>query len=260
MSRTLRLDFGNLPLVEAAARASFGSPIPLTFSVINDVHERLRDEFPDLREPKQFEVAPGIDSRIPLGPGQISGVVYAGNLKGLLITVQSQVVVARWLKQIVKNAPEYPRFAQLRDVLWRAVEAFRTASGCSELSVATVNMSYVNFLDVDDMGGVLKRYFSDLAHIKATADAKQIHKVEASWRERDDVDLRFHLEKVTAQLADQTMEGYRLTTIAGARLLKADDDAKDRLEYVHSRLQSFFRDLISDHAKAEWQLNELTNG
>jgi len=252
--RTVRLDFGNLPLVEATVRVSFESPSQLTFETVNRVHEDLRDEFPQVSEPKQIEVAPGISgSTAAFGPGQISGVVYTGNAKGLIITIQTQVVVARWLKQVAKDDLEYPRFPSLREALWRAVDALKSERTGESPPIVVVNMSYVNFVRVAESDNVLTSYLSDLAQVEAAANARRIHKVEVSWQESESVDLRFNLERVTAQIGDESVEGYRLTTAAGMHLGDAQK-AKEGLDDIHDRLQTFFLSLISDRAKTEWQL------
>ena len=258
MKAGLRLDFDNLPLVEAAVRVSFESPVELTFSIVNGVHEHIGDnDFPQVSEPQQLEAPPGVgESAVALGPGKISGVVYMGGPQGLAVTLQSQVVVARWVKQVADESPPYPRFPALRDTAWKTVEAFAGVCQRATLPVAAVNMSYVNFLKTDDAAGVLKTYFSRLAQVQATERAAHIHKVEFSWREHDGTDLRFRLEKVTAQVGDEAIDGYRLTTIAGIRLTQPSDDSNEKLEHVHDRLQVFFRDLISEQAKKEWKLRE----
>ena len=254
----LRLEFGNLPLVEAAARASFASAVPLKFEIIDQIRERLRGEFPKISEPERVEAAPGIGDPIDLSPGRIPGVMFTGGPSGLVVTLQDRVVIARWLRQIVDSAPDYPRFPALRAALWKAVKAFETASG-KRLPIAVVNMSYVNFLDVKDPVGILRDYLSQQAQVGFTDGAKQIHKVEVAWRGSDSVDLRFNIEHVTARVMDQEVKGYKLITIAGIRV-EESDDPESKLNEVHGRLQHFFRDLISERAKNEWQLSEAADG
>ena len=105
-SAKLRLNFRNLPLVDAAVRASFDSPVGLTFRCVNDLAERLRPDFPQLSELDHFQVPPGVrDPSMTLGPGRIPGADYSGNKDGLSITVQSQVIVARWVKKLAQARP-----------------------------------------------------------------------------------------------------------------------------------------------------------
>lgn len=255
----MRLDFGNLPLVEAAVRASFAEPLPLRFSTIYEAHQRLKDKFPHLSEPERHEVAPGVSETLELKPGSLTGVILTHNRKGLSATVQNRLAVVRWVKSFPKDAPEYPGFAELRDSLWEVVSVFQEVSGISSLPVAVVNMSYVNFIDVKDPATVLKRYFSDLVQIKATENAERIHQVELSWRE-DGVDLRFRLQHVEAKVGDQVKDGFQLTTIAGMDVSGQQDDPKQKLEAVHDRLQELFFSLLSDHAREEWQLTEVPHG
>lgn len=259
MAGSLRLNFGNLPLVEAVVRASFAKPLELKFSAITDVHNKLKDAFPQITESKVYEPAPGMtEETVRIGPGHITGVVFAGNPAGLQSTLQSRVAVVRWVKQLISEAPTYPRFPALRTALWQVVEAVKAAYGLESLPIAVVNLSYVNFIRVTDFSTVLTRYFSELVHVRATENAEEIRKLEVSWREHG-IDLRFQLEKVSATFGEDVVDGCRLTTIAGMYVPTPDGDEKETLEEVHTRLQVFFRDVISKRAKKEWQLEELPN-
>lgn len=254
MEPAVTLNFGNLPLVEAAVRVALQAPLRLSYNRVNAIHADLKDQFPQLTEPTQFEVAPGVKAVHEMRPDQLSGVVYLNDETGLRVTVQPRVIVARWVKRFAANAPEYPRFVALKDALWQTVQAARSASGDDFPAIHVTNMSYVNFVQVEDPATILADYFSALAQIKATENATQIRKVEGSWAEGD-TDLRFTLQQASAKIDDQEIEGYQLTTAAGRRLAE-DTDAKSALDKVHARLQVFFRDLISKRAKIEWQLDE----
>lgn len=256
--RDPRLDFGNLPLIEAACRVSLESPIEMTFGIVNALHESLRNEFPVLTEPDQFEVGPGITQTAQIRPGFISGAVYRGNRRGLVLTVQKNVIVARWFEQVDKDSSEYPRYDALCDALWRTYDAF--SKTCNRtLPVVVVNMSYVNFLDIPYAADVLRKYFSESAHIKATDDAQEIHKIEASWRKSDLTDLRFSIEKGTMTDTETPVSGYKLTTVAARRVVGAPEP-RDELDNVHRCLQYFFRELISEHAKKQWKLENGRDG
>lgn len=256
-ARKLRLDFGNLPLIEAAVRVSFHGSVPLSYDIVNLVADQLKATFPQLTEPKQIEIAPGIGpSPTEFGPAFLPGAVYSGHAAGLTLSVHPQVIVARWVKRSEPGERDYPRYPALRDALWSAVEAFRKASGDKYPGIGIVNMSYVNFLPSSDPGSVLKDYFSDQVQVGAMNSARCVRKLEAAWSESDDLDTRFAIEQVTARLADSVTEGYRLTTAAGLRLAESLD-AKSALEKIHNVLQEFFLKLISERAKKEWKLSQV---
>ncbi len=258
-NQRIRLDFANLPLVEVCARVSFESPVTLTYATVNGVYDRLRSSFPALTEPTRFEAPPGIeDAALAVGPGKITGAVYTGHSQGLNITLQGQVIVARWVKRVGDEVSEYPRFPVLSQALWDALQAFREVAAGQVSRIVVANMSYVNFLRIRHSAPVLSRYFSDLAQVRATQNAKEIHKTEVAWSESDGVDLRYRLEQVTAKVADEKVDGYRLTTAAGTRL-DTGADVTRTLDVVHNRLQLFFRDLISDEARKEWQLGRTAH-
>jgi uncharacterized protein (TIGR04255 family) len=259
MAKALKLDFDNLPLVEAAVRASFNGPTALSYRLINSVHSDLSAYFPDLAEAQQLEIAPGAgEARIEFGPGYLPGAVYGGHASGLSVHLQPQVVVARWTKRPANPAAEYPRYPALRDSIWRAVEAFRKGSGDEFPGIAVVNMSYVNFIPRAEPARVIKKYFSTYAQLPAMDNARQIRKLEGAWSESDKLDVRFSLEQAEAKLQDGVTPGYRLTTAAGLRLGEALD-AKSGLDKVHESLQEFFLKLISKQAQEEWKLRGIKN-
>lgn len=250
----LPLNFRNLPLVEAAVRASLESPVKLTFRILNDMAARLRNEFPDQSELDQFHVPPGIRvSKIDLSPQQIPGAVFRGNKDGISITAQSQVIIARWMKRAGTDAPEYPRYRALRDSLWRAVNCLREVCEQPPPRIVVVNMSYVNFVQSSQGPAVLRRYFSGRACLAAADKAQKVHKLEAAWQEPDGVDLRLCFEHVTAKVETESIEGYRFTTACGQHVSEGESD-RDALDMVHDCLQGFFVDIISDDAKKDWGL------
>ena len=260
MTGKLRLDFDNLPLVEAAVRASFNSPKALSYSLVNLVHADLKASFPVLTESEQLEIAPGAGgTQVEIRANYLPGAVYTGHESGLSLSVQPQVIVARWVKHPVLLERKYPRYQALRDSLWTAAEAFRKACGDDFPGISVVNMSYVNFIPTPDPPSVLKTYFNEEARLQVMDEAHQVRKLEAAWSKGDDVDVRFAVEQVEARLPGGVTQGYRFTTAAGLRLAESVD-AKSGLEKIHDELQVFFLRLISKQAKAEWKLREVRNG
>jgi len=260
MTKSLRLDFDDLPLVEAAVRASFNGPKDLTFSLVNSIHADLKPSFPALTESQQHEIAPGAgEQEVKIGPGYLPGAIYTGHASGLSVHVHPQVIVARWSKRPGPIELKYPRYAALRESLWKTVETFRRACGDDFPGIAVVNMSYVNFIPTSDPASVVKTYFSQAAQMRALDNAREVRKLEAAWCEGNELDVRFSLEQAAAKLPDGLKPGFRLTTAAGLRLGESVD-AKSGLENVHDVLQEFFLKLISQQARDEWKLRENKNG
>jgi len=261
MTKGLRLDFGNLPLVEAAIRISLDEPITLTFARIQELYDAVRDDYPRITEPQRWEVAPGVQQQsVSLSPGgPISGVVYEGNELGLRLTIQSHVIVVRWVEQAQENAPDYPRYAELLGATKRALTSVGSAFAITPV-IAAVNMSYVNFIQTGDPARVLKDYFSHQLQVAATEEAGAIHQIEISWRDDAGLDLRFRLQSASAQTpnVEEPLSGFQLTTIAGSRIQGGISDSTYQvLDRVHARLQHLFQEAISDKAKNEWQLRVI---
>lgn len=249
------LQFDNLPLVEAAVRVSLGASLQLSFAAIYDVHDGLRQEFPSISEAEQVEVAPGLaESETRFGIGIVPGAVFCGHSAGITVTLQPQVIIARWFRKSSLSDSPYPRYGALRDALWRTVDLLRK-HGDDTPPVAVVNMSYVNFIP-SNRPDIVREYFSEVAQIKVLDGAKVLRKLEAGWKLASDVDVRFCLEQTAAKMPDGITAGYRLTTAAGIKL-GPTQAAKESLELVHDTLQGLFRDLISSRARDEWQLREV---
>jgi hypothetical protein len=238
---------------------SFNGPKALTYSLVYSVGADLRPAFPAIVEPTQLDVAPGAgETRIEIGPGYLPGALFTGQNSGLSVSVQPQVIVARWVRNQGLKQPEYPRYGALRDALWSAVESFRKACGDEFPGIAVVNMSYVNFVPSADAATFLSKYLSPVSQLKSMDTAQQVRKLEAAWSEADDLDLRFAVEQAAARLPDGVTPGFRLTTAAGLRL-GGSLDAKAGLERVHDALQELFLKLISEEAKREWKLRTVPN-
>lgn len=252
-SPRITLNFGNLPLVEAAVRATLAAPAVLSFPVISKTHEPLREEFPEVNDPPEIERAPGIQpGPIEISPSIRLGVVYAGNRDGLQIGIHAQHVVVRWLRQATKDGPQYPRFPILRDTLWRAADAYRLAIDAQDNPIV-VNISYVNFIAMSPESSVLETYLSQAYQLEAMKDVRNVHKMEVSWRREDSVDLRFAIEQASADIDGERVGGYKFTTVCG-KIIDKEDNARTELDSIHAMSQRFFHDLISERAKREWQL------
>lgn len=261
MTGNLRLDFDNLPLVEVALRATYSSPIHLEYLTLIDIRDRLGEEFRVMTTPAGIEGAPGVaPPGIEIGKPSLLGADFGGGREGIWLSIQKQVVVSRWVRQLLDGAPQYPRFGAVLDAFKVGLRALAEALQRTSFPLSAVNISYANFIRTESAGGVLQKYFSPLVQVEATKGAKEIHKVEFAWREENDVDLRFRLESVAAAEGDKTVPGYRLITIAGSKLPADSDNASEALTRLHDRLQYFFRDLISEDARTEWRLQESSNG
>ena len=260
MTGKLRLDFDNLPLVEVALRATYSSPKHLEYLTLISIRDRLGDEFRVMTTPAGIEGAPGAASpSIEIGKPSLLGADFGGGREGIWLSIQKQVVVARWVRQLTDGAPQYPRFGAVLNAFKAGLSALAEAFQLDPFPLSAVNISYANFIRTENAGGVLQKYFSPLVQVAATNGAKEIQKVEFAWREENDVDLRFRLESVSAAEGDKTVPGYRLITIAGRKLSSDTDDACETLTRLHDRLQYFFRDLISEDARIEWRLQESSN-
>lgn len=256
----VRLDFENLPLVEAKVRASFINPIKLSFDLIYSFHELVRDEFPLIAAPTQFESAPGVAQQsLKLDPSVLIGADFRGGDHGVWLSLQTLVTCAQWQKQLIEGAPAYPRFPKLLRAFDKGLTSLRECG--VDTGIRAVNISYMNIIESEGVTDILQHYFSDRVHVAAMRGAKEIHKMELAWCAEDGVDLRFRLEKVEKHVDDRVISALRLTTIAGMLLAPPTEQGPSRmLQTVHDRIQRFFLSLLSDNARREWGLKETVDG
>ena len=220
--------------------------------------DRLGPILQQLAELEGLGVPPGLTGGVGFHVPKLPGAMYVGITSGVSIALQSQLLAARWRKQVVAKAPPYPRFPFLQEALWKAVAALKRLRPGQETPIRVVNMAYVNLIQPKEPRTVLQDYFADQVQLQVVERADPLHEMAISWREGDAIDLRFNLQAATAQLGNEKHSGYRLATVAGFRL-GPDDEPERALSLIHARLQRFFHDLISDRAKREWEL-EVSHG
>ena len=165
------------------------------------------------------------------------------------------MLAARWRKQVTPDAPAYPRFAAIEDALFKAHRHLWGGPKNPVPAISVVNMMYVNLVYPENTKTVVQDYFTPRVRVDVLESANAVHELMLSSAERDSIDLRMHLQAVTAQLGDQDASGFRLAT-AGRHQARKSNDAHKALVRVHDRLQLFFRDLLSPRAKTEWGLKE----
>lgn len=255
----VRLDFDNLPLVEAKVRASFIKPIKLSFDLIYSFHQRVREEFPVIAAPTQFEAAPGVGQQaFKIDPSVLIGADFSGGVHGVCLSLQSLVTCAGWQIKLNVGAPAYPGFPELLRAFDKSLTSLRACD--VDTDVRAVNISYTNIIESEGVTDVLQHYFSERVQVAAMRGAKEMHKMELAWCAEDGVDLRFRLEKVERHVEDRVISALRLTTIAGVLLEPTEQGPSHMLQTVHSRILQFFLSLLSENAKREWGLKEPVDG
>lgn len=251
-----RLDFEDLPLIEAAARITI-APVPLdiSFNFLNELKSSLEPDFRELLEPETFEQPPGMKS-VTIRT-KILGAVFGGHARGLKLTINPHLVAVRWVKQPVDKAPPYPRFPELSGTLWKAYDRIRAIQPHARPYV--VNLVYQNLLQPVAAERVLMDYFTEEVSAKAMNRGVPLELI-LSWREPTGMDVRFELRSVDAPQEGGRDRVYHLATAAGMFVGEGTASLPDILTQLHDRLQFFFRDILSARAKAEWKLQEVHDG
>jgi len=252
MTHTVRsLEFKNLPLIEAVVRVYFRDRIQVDFRLVNELHEPLRSDFPNVAPLSVLEVSPALkhDTQLPIQRGDLPGAEYSGGNQGLSVHLQPQLLAVRWRRGMSEHGPQYQnvRYLKLRNVLEGAFASLRKLRAAGELQTALANMTYVNFIRIDDPRPYLKDEYST----RATIGAKAVQEQVVAWQTQNGIDLRFEIRGAELIGGIQKSVGYVLTTAAG-RKLDTEVDPIPTLDAVHTELQVLFANLISDRAKDEW--------
>ncbi len=246
------LEFRNLPLVEAVVRVYFANRIRVDFGLVSELHTKIHSEFPNVIPLSVWELTPALqqETQLPIPRGDLPGAEYTGGQHGLSVHLQPQLIAVRWRRGITEHSPEYPRFQKLRRFLESCLRTLRDSSSVQQIQLALTNMTYVNFIRVEDPRPYLKEEYST----RATLTAKTLQEQVVAWQAQNDIDLRFEVRGAERSLGPQKEAGYLVTTAAGRRL-EPSDDPLAFLDAVHGELQVLFADLVSERAKSEWGLH-----
>lgn len=246
MATATSLEFDKLPLVEAAARFSFDSPLEVDFRAAQAVLDKLT-KFDNLDLPNQIEVPPGIEQHsFAIGPNVANAFRLTGHAQGITVTLQRHLLAAKW--QQSPESAEYPRYGLLRESLSELFNAIQKPIA----PVAVVNIVYANFIPTSDVSaGFIKKYFAEIAQVGLFKNAAKVQQFTAAWRASSTIDLRVDLRHIVRNKTD----GQRLLTAGGSRI-QPEDNPFARLDEVHDELQRCFLELISDDAKRDWGYRE----
>ncbi len=255
MTENKSLQFSALPLAEVAVRATLTKAFRLTFNRVWAIHEALKEKLPEVTEPSTIEQVPGV-SQLEITPfgGGLPGARFLDSATGISITLQGQLIAAHWVKRAVGPGFTYPRYQAMRSILWD------TAAKIDEIEpsgVSVVNMVYVNLLTMPrgaTSADVSQRMLSPRYRVPALDEAKRIYGHTLNFQDPNDVDLRLEINVASWTILDAVLNGYRLATAGGKKMEGGLSEAATNLDLVHSRLQGFFDDIMSDEARKEWGL------
>ncbi len=242
----MKLDFSNLPLIEAAIRFSFTNPLALGFEQMFKLAELARPGYA-ASDLTTRELPPGqnVINLLPVGPGMLF------QKDGTRVLLQSDMLATRWIRSGLPGGQDYVRYPTLK----AAAEEFfahLTAVCGARPSVSVVNMVYVNFIRPDDGDMTIHDYFEKNVFPRRISAASRVYSVQESWREPDSVDLTLDLQEATIKQGEQEFQGYRFATAGGFRPEPGEEMAA--LDRVHERLQEFFNELLTNRAKTWWAL------
>jgi uncharacterized protein (TIGR04255 family) len=247
------VEFTDAPLVEVAARFIFLEPLDrFDLSLISEVHQSVREEFPILGTAALPEAAPG-EQVLRLEMGEIAAVEYARPIEGRKVRLQDNLIASYWTKSLAEEAEPYPRYSGMVDTLSKFVSAVASASQRPHLRPRVVNLSYTDFIPVShDQAGIVEEYLSPKIYSQDMATAPRIYELKSNYQGHSGVDRLFHFQRATLGTGEENRtEGYLIRTSCGINI-KDTDDYRERLDSVHAEVLDLFLEALSEKAKERW--------
>ena len=245
------LNFAAQPLIQVSAK--FGlrreKDLPVCIPFVNDLHDLLRETFPDLGDLPQQELPPGAASAISFSMGQqLVGAVYGGGESSCVFILQRNMIAVRWLKELDRAYPKYR--AEILPKMKLVSNAIQQLVGPEGFVPHVVAMEYLTFIDAEAPfdGKRVEELVGRLVPPIA-ADRSTLSNTAVVWRSPNEVELN-----VSVTLADPGTgpNGYVLRT-AGGKILADPLKAVDELNVVHDELCAMFAKMVTKQANTEWQ-------
>lgn len=249
----MSLAFNNLPLVEATVRFSLREEfrLPLTAEFVRDLLEELAGQY-DVVSYAQEELPPGIQARITIpGPHSVSGLHLITNSGSTAMLVFPGLIGARW-RGI--GSKDYVGFESLERLVAKVRRAIGNMLGAAP-PIAVANIYYVNEIACSDRSDISKWLKPSI--LPGIIEFGSLLKQEAIWKDPRG-DIRIALEY---QERPESSPSFVLTTSSGHALELQNEDvdlaaADKALGQVHELLGLNFVQIITDHAKHEWGMQQ----
>lgn len=244
----MSLNFAAQPLIGTALRLSFASPIPASIEFLEDCRLRLSKG--------EFGASRLLDAEVKVPPGHAGQLVdlttraYAIALeREVRVHVQQNFLSVEWNRSLVQSV--YPRFGAYLMPLARAfLDAFEDLLGQAP-ATSVANIGYTNLIDLSD-GTPLEAYLRPGFFPSNEGWDGDPITFSALWRLDKQTDYR---HQVTRIQSDDTslLSQYVLENVAGRRLSDGEDGLT-ALATVHDILNDRFLAIITEEAKAKWQI------
>jgi uncharacterized protein (TIGR04255 family) len=255
------LEFGDLPLIEVAARIALDKELPdFKLAKLFKLKQALEKEFPIVEETPLFEMAAPPVKPPKLAPGTLIAVNFIADPPDVRVTVQPNLIKWAWTRTFEKNTNrflDYPRYKRLREEL--SILAELTGNifcGCA-LEAKSLNMGYTNFISTKGKTAneTSERYLARNINSEIMGSSPTVHEISLNWRTSKGLDRKLHFAAGHSDFGSEQVEGYVLTTNVGGFVASGKDPIA-LLDEVHLDLQDFFLNIISDQAKKEWEYVE----
>lgn len=254
------LEFGDLPLIEVAARIVLEQDLPdLGLGRVLKLVQALARKFPVVEDSPSLEMAPP-GKMMKIAPGSLMAVNFIADPPDARLTLQRNLIRWVWARTIQnesKNALAYPRYARIREELSMFADLVGSIFFERPLTVKSVNMGYTNFISTagKSTGETAGRYLAKSINSAIMESSPTVHEISLNWRTASGLDRKVQFSAGRSTGGSEKVEGYILTTNAGG-FLGSQKNPIQLLDEVHLDLQDFFLSILSEQAKKEWEYVE----
>lgn len=251
----MSLEFRRLPLMEVHARLLAFPQVRFDLQTFALMHRAMPSNFSRVQALREFRSGPFAPT-LTFQLGEPFGAEWSDPDSQVSIYFRPDSIEAIWLNGSTEPSDKYPRYNSLEKMIEDTLAAFEEASGETP-SFTVANMTYTNLVLLGRQPRLedVEQFLAPDFRVPHQGDVHTLHTCEVAWRRAIDehmIDLRVAVQGFASGGAGAESDGFTLSTSCGIQCVEGEQSI-DKLRMVHEELQGLFRDLISDHAKSEWE-------
>lgn len=243
------LEFAGLPLIEVALKRVITPHVPVNLPMVLRLARDVGSRFSHVLDLEHVEQPPGSiqGARYDIHTTGGCRLIEAGT--GITVTVQRDLLTARWSRT---DIADYPRFPALQGAL-DAVMASIRAVNIGDVRTCLVNVAYANRVDNAPCQVSSNTACWPIAPEwtpPALTSVGQPIEQQTVFRGANGIEHRLSL--VLHEGSDESAPWYLLLTVGGKRV-EQDDDELDVELAVHDSLMDWFPSVLSKDALAKYE-------
>jgi uncharacterized protein (TIGR04255 family) len=238
------LEFESLPLLEVTLKRVPRAHIPMSLHLVTGIWDKLRGDFDRILDLQVLEMPPGNNRASNYDALATTGCRLISEAQGVTITLQTDVLVVKW---VAASGKPYPRYEAMQGFADKIVAAINEIS-VLKFEAMIVNLAYANRLEaISHEDGIRPEFWpfnSSWSPAALVGEAKP-QEYQTAFRDGNDVDHKCLLHQLLE--AGTGKAWYLLINVAG-RELKDHGELQQAESAVHDALIRWFPAMLSDEA------------